>query len=368
MEQCFGETSQTEQKRQELEETGNWRTHPTFSDYLGSRDGEVFSLKSLRVINGQKKGKYGFIAMYLVLNNDDVYVTQHRFIYECFNGLLRGRSELTHCNGVESDNTLDNLKVITEQEETRGFDSTKKHPHPIHSKYGADVHGTIFVLKTGKALNYQPNKAGYIELQLTVQGKSVPYAAHRLVYESFHGLLDGSLQVDHHNEAKADNRILNLTALEIRAHTKKIRQDNPQMSLKRAATCSKAVLRIKVDEDGNTTQRIRYTSAKLAAAADDIECNVQGIRDAIKDQRAYKGFLWEYESYPDLSDETWKTFVDDDGFQVVFQAQGGFEPRMEYLMDMIMGSDTCVWVLESTGNTRYTFLCALPFMAYLRQT
>lgn len=171
--------SKTEAKRQELEHTGEWLTHPIFNDYLGSKDGEVFSLRSLKRINGQKKAKYGYIVMHLKLNKETVYITQHEFIFECFHGLMSDNSELTHCNMIEADNSLTNLKLLTEHEEALHFDSSKKYPHPVYSKYGADVHGTVFVLKTGKALNYQPNKAGYIELQLTVQNESIPYAAHR---------------------------------------------------------------------------------------------------------------------------------------------------------------------------------------------
>lgn len=322
IEQCFGAVSEAEAKRKQLEDTGDWKTHPTFSDYLGSRDGEVFSLKSLRVINGQKKGKYGFIAMHLALDNEGVYVTQHKFIYECFNGLMCAESELTHCNGVEADNNLSNLKLITEEEETRVFDSTKKHPHPTFSKYTGDVNGNIYVQATDEKLNFAPNKAGYIEVKLVSENQSVSYQAHRFIYEVFHGLLDKDLQVDHRNTAKADNKITNLTALTQRAHTQKTRRDNPQMSEKRAATCSKALCRLKIDEMGNVIEKIRYASAKLAVAASNIECNAHGIQDAIKEHRLYKGYMWEYELPPDLPGELWETFVDHDGFKVVVSSAG----------------------------------------------
>lgn len=136
-------------------------------------------------------------------------------------------------------------------------------------------------------------------------------------------MLDGSLQVDHRNEAKADNRICNLTALTTRAHAKKTRRDNPQMSAKRAATCSKALFRLKLDENGNTIEKVRFASTKLAVAASGSGFSVDGIGDAIREQRIYKGFVWEYEMPADLPGEVWKTFEDHrDGFKVAVSSAG----------------------------------------------
>ena len=79
------------------------------------------------------------------------------------------------------------------------------------------------------------------------------------------------------------------------------------MSSKRAATCSKAVLRVTVNVEGELETTTRYASAKIAVAECGSGFKVHAMRDAISNRSMYKGFLWQYDEPADLPGEQWKT-------------------------------------------------------------
>lgn len=293
--------------RERMETTCEWKTHPYFDDYLGSVNGDVYSMFSNSVIKGQKREPYGFIAMNLTTANGCVYITQHQFIYECFNGLIDDRCELSHCNLIEDDNALSNLKLLTHEEETKIFDDSQWYQHPKYSLYMADTSGNVYKRQTRQQLKYKPNQAGYIELKLLHDDKTISVPAHRFVFECFHGLVGAAIEIDHRNTIRSQNDIRNLTALGKRAHNKKTRKDNPDMSSKRAATCSQPVLRIKVDQNGTVIESTRFDSPKLAVVACGPSFKTRGITDAIRDKNVYKNYRWEYEAPADLPGEIWKT-------------------------------------------------------------
>ncbi len=310
-EKIHRDLAKIEAVRARMEATGEWKTHPTFDHYLGSRQGEVFSLTTQASLKGRKSGPYEFIAMNLTRNDENTYITQHKFIFECFNGLLNGECDLSHCNLIESDNALSNLKLLTEEEEMKTFSDDEWYVHPKYQTYAADTGGNIYNIDTKQKLNYLPNAAGYIEVKLYIDGQGSSVLGHRFVYECFHGLIDAGIEIDHRNTQKSQNMIGNLTALTRRAHAKKTRRDNPHMSEKRATTCSKAILRIELNDEKMVAATVRYDSAKLAVVAGGSGHKAHAIRDAIQKRTLYKGYYWQYDLPADLPGEVWKTLKHD---------------------------------------------------------
>lgn len=339
--------------RNDMESTCVWRTHPFFTDYLGSKQGEVFSLKTRAIIKGQTKKPYEYITMNLTTNNDNVYITQHKFIYECFHGILDDACEITHCNLIEKDNALENLKLLkeaTEEDESEKFEEGVLYDHPKYSLYAADTDGNVYIKATEEKLKYEPNRAGYIELKLKYEERQLSVQAHRFVYETFHGLIDEGLQIDHRNARRSANNIRNLTALGTRAHNKKTRKDNPEMSAKRAATCSKALLRVEVDTEGIVTATTRYDSAKAAVIACGSEFKRHAIGDAIRHHSMYKGFLWQYEEAANLPGEIWKTLDCDEMKGIVVSNLG----RVKTSYGVSFGSDNGHgYMCINLGNQRH---------------
>ena len=77
---------------------------------------------------------------------------------------------------------------------------------PQYPKYSASSEGEIRNDKTGRILKQEKHRCGYRQLSV---GKGNQEYVHRLVASAFYGL-QPSMEVDHINGNKADNRVENL--------------------------------------------------------------------------------------------------------------------------------------------------------------
>ena len=92
----------------DLENELGGRRHPTLKDYVGIPDGRVYSLVRERYLEGYVKTS-GYVR-YGKLEG-------HKIIYECFNGLVNGKThQVDHINNVHDDNRLVNLQKLTHRE------------------------------------------------------------------------------------------------------------------------------------------------------------------------------------------------------------------------------------------------------------
>lgn len=91
-----------------LENDLGGRRHPSLKDYVGLPDGRVYSLVRERYLEGYVKSS-GYVR-YGKLEG-------HKIIYECFNGLVNGKTHhIDHINNVHDDNRLINLQKLTRRE------------------------------------------------------------------------------------------------------------------------------------------------------------------------------------------------------------------------------------------------------------
>ena len=90
------------------------KKHPVFTDYGSDKDGNVYSFKAgkikelAKVNHGRGYNHYslrlcGKIHMYL----------NHRFTYECFNGMIPKGLQINHIDHDKKNNRLDNLELVT---------------------------------------------------------------------------------------------------------------------------------------------------------------------------------------------------------------------------------------------------------------
>ena len=82
--------------------------------------------------------------------------------------------------------------------------------HPIFSNYYASIRGSVYSSLTDKVIRGRYMKNGYLDLGLRFEGKQKHYLKHRFVYECFHGVIPATLQIDHLNRVRDDNRLINL--------------------------------------------------------------------------------------------------------------------------------------------------------------
>lgn len=89
--------------------------HPVFDQYGGSECGKIVNIDRETILLGNPTNSY-----YLMCNvrakipKKHVYV--HRFVWECFNGLIPDGLVIHHCNDDNLDNRLCNLQLLTQQE------------------------------------------------------------------------------------------------------------------------------------------------------------------------------------------------------------------------------------------------------------
>lgn len=76
--------------------------------------------------------------------------------------------------------------------------------------YEASIHGEIRNLKTGRIIKQRVSTDGYLITDIQINKKNKTFKTHRLIAETFYGIPDEGLQVDHINRIKTDNRVENL--------------------------------------------------------------------------------------------------------------------------------------------------------------
>ena len=89
-------------------------SHPVYTDYETSRCGIVRNKrlrKSIGMIN-----KMGYLAVTVPVNKKRKDYLSSRFIWECFNGLIPDGLYIDHINRDRLDNRIENLWVVTPQQ------------------------------------------------------------------------------------------------------------------------------------------------------------------------------------------------------------------------------------------------------------
>ena len=103
--------------------------HPMFYRYAASKNGDILSLKSEKILKMKKiRGGYlSFVICDKKLEKPKDYL-QHRFVYEVFKGEIPRCKQVDHINEVKADNRIKNLQLLTPQK-----NSEKSNSKPIIS-------------------------------------------------------------------------------------------------------------------------------------------------------------------------------------------------------------------------------------------
>ena len=88
--------------------------HPVFDNYAASKNGDIISLKTKRIMSKikQHSGYFSFNIYDEKLEKPKMYY-QHRFIYEVFKGAIPRFFQIDHINNCKKDNRLKNLQLLT---------------------------------------------------------------------------------------------------------------------------------------------------------------------------------------------------------------------------------------------------------------
>ena len=94
--------------------------HPVFTNYSASKNGDIVCVKNekQRKMCTNNSG-YQVFTMYNKQLAKTISYTQHRFVYEVFNGPVTKFFEIDHINNDRKDNRLNNLQLLTRKENIR---------------------------------------------------------------------------------------------------------------------------------------------------------------------------------------------------------------------------------------------------------
>ena len=90
--------------------------HPVFSNYAASKNRDIISLKTERIMSMiNNKGYLGFKIYDKKLEKPRNYL-QHRFVYEVFKGVIPKCLEIDHINNCKKDNRIKNLQLLNHKQ------------------------------------------------------------------------------------------------------------------------------------------------------------------------------------------------------------------------------------------------------------
>ena len=152
----------------------------------------------------------------------------------------------------------------------------------FEDQYEASILGNIRNAKTKKILKPYKSHNGYLQVILYGNDTRSIKLVHRLVWEAFNGAIPTGLQVNHINEIKTDNALINLNLMTPKENV------NFGTGIKRAHdTLSKITLQL--DKEGNVIKE--WPSANEA-----IRYYGPGVRNCLHDSyhKSAYGYTWKY--------------------------------------------------------------------------
>ena len=144
-----------------------------------------------------------------------------------------------------------------------------------------------FYKRTGVVKNIKPCLArGYKSIQLCKNKEAKHHLVHRLVWEAFNGPIPPNMQVNHINEDKTDNRLVNLNLMSPKENI------NWGTGVKRQSKSREKA----IEQYSLSGELIKsYQSAAAVVAENNGVWNENTIRDCCRRHKktAY-GFIWRY--------------------------------------------------------------------------
>ena len=134
--------------------------HPIYDLYAGDENGNIINIVKKVPMKGNLN-YYGYLKV-CVRKHCGKYKTMlsHRFIWECFNGIIPEGKVIDHINNEKQDNHLFNLQLLTQQQ------NCKKSANNRDYSFAAKNHENV---KCVKATNVTTNEVLYFHSLYAVQ-------------------------------------------------------------------------------------------------------------------------------------------------------------------------------------------------------
>lgn len=89
--------------------------HPFYRDYYSSKEGEIYSKKSNKILKLQKRPK-GYLFFTISNKSEIKQYSVHRYVYECFYGIIPKDKQIDHIDNNKINNNINNLQLLSQKE------------------------------------------------------------------------------------------------------------------------------------------------------------------------------------------------------------------------------------------------------------
>ena len=93
-------------------------SHPFYCDYYSSKEGEIYSKKSNKILKLQKRPK-GYLFFTISNKSESKQYSVHRYVYECFYGIIPKDKQVDHIDNNKINNNIKNLQLLSPKENKR---------------------------------------------------------------------------------------------------------------------------------------------------------------------------------------------------------------------------------------------------------
>ena len=114
----------------EFDDANDFWLHPVYDNWEANRLGAVRHVKNKKNIGNLEKS--GYLRILVSDNGKRKHYLKHRFIYECFHGLITNtKLVVDHINNIKTDNRLNNLQLTTHSQNQIKENKKGKNNPPI---------------------------------------------------------------------------------------------------------------------------------------------------------------------------------------------------------------------------------------------
>jgi len=148
----------------EFDDDNDFWPHPIYDNYEANRNGIIRHIKNKKSIGNLNK--HGYYHNSVNDNGKGKNFLSHRFIYECFHGIITDKRVVDHINNIKTDNRLDNLQLIKQSKNTKKDHKGGKSLPPIKIRAINTETGESFdfesITKAAKDLMIETGSIGYV--------------------------------------------------------------------------------------------------------------------------------------------------------------------------------------------------------------
>ena len=168
-----------------------YKVHPVYNLYASDENGNIIHLvKQVPSIGQKHKNGYLFCMVRKHRQNGQKGYYVHRFVYECFNGIIPDGKVIDHVNNIKDDNRLCNLQLMSQQENCKK--SAKRRDYQFVAKNHQNK-------KCVKATNSDTNEVSYYNSMYAVnQHLGINAGVVKMVCEKINSCKTGISKIDNH--------------------------------------------------------------------------------------------------------------------------------------------------------------------------